>query len=294
MPTLTTRRQATTQERQDAAERRAAGSVQMGYRTRGASAGGPFSPPEGTARSLGFPAELRAKKVTYNEQELYHLHGIASVTDTAYEMWDWAGPYDEIVDGGAFDVTLAADPDVSFLVNHKGLTMARTVPMAGKAATLLLGMEDTGLGTDAYVNPKRDDVSRLVIAIDDGNVTEMSFAFMLVDGWWSQDFMTFKITEVDINRGDVSAVNYGANPYTSISARQREILSDVASLPIGAARAALRELMGRQDVDVDQLYRAYASGVTRDRAAPTGTVAGPVRPMGRSLIYAEALLAEDE
>jgi len=257
---------------------------------------------------MGFPATMRAKKTTYNDQELYHLHGIASVTNTTYEMWDMWGPYDEVIDGGAFDTTLAADPDVAFLTNHRGLTMARTVAMAGKKPTLLLAMEDThvdatdedvpGLGTNAYVNPKRTDVSDLVIAIDDGAITEMSFAFMIVEGWWSDDFLTFKITEVDIDRGDVSAVNYGANPYTSIAARQREILADIARMPAGAARAAFRELAGRSDLDLDTLYRAYAAGDAADQATPTraatAAAATTSRGMGRSLSHVEALLAEDD
>jgi hypothetical protein len=151
--------------------------------------------------------------------------------------------------------------------------MARTLAMAGRQPTLLLGMvegpepTDNGLGVDAYVNPARTDVQDLVTAIDDGNVTQMSFAFMLIEGWWSDDFETFKITEVDIHRGDVSAVNYGANPFTSIEARQQEILADVRNMPASAARAAFRELMARNDLDLDTLMRAYEISETRAKAA---------------------------
>ena len=35
----------------------------------------------------------------------------------------------------------------------------------------------------------------------------MSFAFILDEGRWSEDFTTFTITQVDLDRGDVSAVN---------------------------------------------------------------------------------------
>lgn len=320
--TTTKTRPVTRDEYSRAAEARAAGAdtanylTQLGHRQRGG--GQTFSPPEGRARVVDFPATLRAKKSEYNGQDMYHLRGIASVCDTAYTMYDMFGPYEEIIDSRAFDKTLSADPDVTFLENHKGLSMARTIPMPGKHATLILGMDDVpgmdvrGLGSDAYVNPRRTDVSNLVIAIDDGNITEMSFAFMLTEAWWSDDFMTFKITEVDIDRGDVSAVNYGANPYTSIAARQREILAEVRQLPPGAARAALAELMGRADVDVDVLYRAYAAGRDLDRAeaAPPavvpaaasvagatlrladGTPTGVAR--GRSVTHVTALLAEDE
>jgi len=121
--------------------------------------------------------------------------------------------------------------------------MARTTN-----GTLDLGMVDDGLGSDAWLNPKRQDVSDLVVAVEDKNITEMSFAFMLDDGWWSEDFETFKISKVDLDRGDVSAVNYGANPYTSISARSREIFADLDQFPPGMARAVFQRLAARTDL----------------------------------------------
>jgi len=230
-------------DRKAVAAARAAGATQAGYFRARPSSPVTVNAPCGSARSLAFPAQLRAKLEKRNGQDLNHLDGVASVTDTPYEMWDMFGPYDEIIDHGAFDETLAADPDVAFLVNHRGVTMARTTN-----GTLELGMIDAGLHSDAWLNPKRQDVSDLVIAIEDGNIDQMSFAFMLEEGWWSDDFMTFKITKVDIDRGDVSAVNYGANPYTSIAARSREILDDLDHAPVGVARAALARLAGRQDL----------------------------------------------
>jgi hypothetical protein len=55
----------------------------------------------------------------------------------------------------------------------------------------------------------------------------------------------YTITEVDIDRGDVSAVNYGANPATSMSARAKQALDaidhlDGAPLVAAAARATAR------------------------------------------------------
>lgn len=314
----TTLTRASALEREQAAERRRAAALTNGYMTQderqaARAAGGPGAPssfraPGSQARSVGFPAVMRAKKTTYNDQDLYHLNGIASVVELGYEMWDWAGPYTEIVDARAFDKTLSAGPDTVFLTNHRGLTMARTIPVAGRKATLLLGMvagdeaEENGLGSDAYVNPKRSDVSDLVTAVDDGVVDEMSFAFMLNEGWWSQDFETFRITEVDIDRGDVSAVNYGANPYTSIAARQREILQELRGLPLGAARAAFGMLARRDDIDIDTLYHAYSQSLAMDVAGTSAAatvapaVVKPATPSatGRSLSYYEALIEEDE
>lgn len=218
----------------------------------------------GAARSLAFPAQLRAKLEDRNGQSLYHLSGIASVTDTPYEMWDFFGPYDEIVAREAFDETLAANPDVAFLVNHKGVTMARTTN-----GTLELGMGDTGLESEAWLNPKRQDVTDLVTAIEDRNIDQMSFAFMLDEGWWDDDFTTFKITKLNIDRGDVSAVNYGANPYTSITARSREILDDLDRLPVGVARAALERLSARPDLTPSAQSDAEVKAQL-ERVAPAG------------------------
>jgi HK97 family phage prohead protease len=219
-------------------------------------------------RSVPFAAQLRATPVKRNGQDLIHLDGIASVTDTPYEMWDWAGPYDEIVAREAFDDTLAASPDVAFLVNHRGVTMARTTN-----STLALGMVEAGFHSDAWVNPKRQDVSDLVVAVDDKNIDQMSFAFMLEEGWWNDDFSVFKITKLNIDRGDVSAVNYGANPYTSIAARSRDILEDVDHMPAGIAREAY-ERLGRR-TDFLELDRAEENGTTESRTpAPQSDGAG--------------------
>lgn len=225
------------EERKAAAEARAAGAAQANYYRSRSPEATDWKAPCGTARSLPFAAQLRASLEDRDGQELYHLNGIASVTDKPYEMWDMFGPYEEIVSSRAFTDTLAAKPDVAFLVNHRGVTMARTTN-----GTLELGMAGEGLQSDAWLNPKRQDVKDLVIAIEDKNIDQMSFAFMLEEGRWSEDFTQFTITKLDIDRGDVSAVNYGANPYTSIAARSREILDDLEHLPDGAKRAALARL----------------------------------------------------
>lgn len=195
------------------------------------------------ARRVGFTSSMRAERSTSEQGDRYYFEGVASTTDTPYEMYDSSGPYLETIDHRAFDKTLANDPDVAFLMNHGGITMARTAN-----GTLKLGMVDKGLGVEAWLNPKRSDVNDMVIGLDDGDLTEMSFAFMLDEGEWDEDFENFRITQVDLHRGDVSVVNYGANPYTSVGARQQEIMAALRRLPTGAARAAQTILSGRADV----------------------------------------------
>lgn len=241
-------------------------------------------------RVVPFPAtELRAQLVDYNGQQRYHLEGHASVVDVRYEMWDMFGPYEEIIDRGAFDDTLAAGPDVAFLVNHRGVTMARTTNKS-----LKLSMDDVGLHVEAWLNPKRQDVSDLVTAVDDGDITEMSFAFMLEEGWWSDDFETFKITKTDIDRGDVSAVNYGANPYTDIAARAQQVLADVEHMPPTLGREAVQRLLKRDDLDIDDLFKRaeLVRQYDETRAAVEALPDEPKTPQGRSLTTVEALLED--
>lgn len=204
------------------------------------AAADPATVPSTREREHAAGAQLRVNTVKRDGRDFFHFHGIASTVEQPYEMYDMFGPYTETVDRGAFDVTLRADPDVAFLLNHRGATMART-----KSGTLELNASDEGLVSDAYCNPERADVRDLAHAIGDGDIDQMSFAFRIVRGSWSPDFTEYRILEVDLHRGDVSAVNYGANPNTSIAARAKQALEAVAELPAPilrevAARATAR------------------------------------------------------
>jgi HK97 family phage prohead protease len=196
--------------------------------------------PSGPSRELQFPGEIRQKTVTIDGQKYLEVEGYASTFGQGYEMWDMFGPYTEEVDHTAFDVTLAAGPDTAFLVNHKGVTMARTTATVGDKRSLELYADDTGFGMHGFLNLNRQDVRDLASALDDELITEMSFAFMLKDGWWNKDFDVFRIMEADVDRGDVSAVNYGANPYTTIAARASSMLRDLRQMPAPVQREAMR------------------------------------------------------
>lgn len=142
------------------------------------------------------------------------LEGYACVTERAYDMWDGWGPYTEIVSQGAFGATLLAQPDVKLLFNHRGMPMARTV-----GGTLTLSEDSTGLLMRAEPVMGLPITQEVLSGIDAQLLDEMSFAFTITRGHWSPDYMEFRIEEVDINRGDVSVVTYGANPHTSVDAR---------------------------------------------------------------------------
>lgn len=190
------------------------------------------------------PTRLRAEKTEKDGKQWYVVEGYATVYERGYEMWDMFGEYTEVVSAGAAEQTIEANPDVVFLVNHQGLAMARTV-----AGTLELRSDQVGLFDRAWLNPQRQDVKDLILGIDDGTITEQSFAFRIVSGQWSPDYAEYRINVFDINRGDTSAVNYGANPHTSIAARAREVFGDLDKLPVGMALAMRDRLNGRTDLD---------------------------------------------
>lgn len=214
---------------------------------------------EAQRQGVRFTSELRAKKVERDGMDWYEVEGYASVAGQGYEMWDWYGPYTEIMDAGAFAETLAADPIVVYRENHTGTPMAST-----RNGRLTLWSDSTGLGDRALLNPKRDDVKRHVMAIEDRDMTEQSFMFRIVNGQWSPDYTEYRITKVDLDRGDVGGVTYGANPHTSLAARSGDFLRELAALPPTAARAALAVLAQRGDVTdphvVDPTDPAPAAG----------------------------------
>ena len=166
---------------------------------------GPIAPRTRAALTLRAAGTLERDGLT-----VAHIGGHASTTEDPYEMYDMFGPYTEIVTAGAFEKTLGAGPLVEFTVNHGhggGLPMAHT-----RNSTLDLAEDETGLNYDAFVDPERADVAILLAALERGDMAEASFKFRITSGMWSPDYTEFRINEVDLDGGDVSAVNFGANP----------------------------------------------------------------------------------
>lgn len=151
-----------------------------------------------------------------------NFYGHASVTDKPYEMYGGPdkGGWTETVDKGAFKHTLGRNPDVPFKINHEGMNLARTT-----AGNLQLREDGVGLEVKAQLDTRVSVVNDLVLLMDAGNINEMSFAFRVTkqawlnaDGeevpWWDLSGTDRHIQQVDINKGDVSVVNYGASPHT--------------------------------------------------------------------------------
>jgi HK97 family phage prohead protease len=189
-----------------------------------------------------------------------HFEGYASVTcedyedrANAYEMEDWVGPWLEAMVRGCFTKTIREACDTCFVVNHTGVSMARTKP-----DTLKLAEDSTGLHVDARLNPVRSDVQILRAAVDDGAIDEMSFAFQVMRQRWSYleengEIDRRWITEVSLNKGDVSPVNYGANPHTggTVSMRSAAAVLSGRGATFAAIAAAMREIRSGEPVSQD-------------------------------------------
>ncbi|MFI5973518.1 HK97 family phage prohead protease [Streptomyces sp. NPDC051452] len=198
------------------------------------------------------------------------LTGYASVFDSPYEVY--GGPpygWTEVVDRKAFDTTLAARADTHLLINHAGMPLART-----KSGTLKLATDTTGLHVEAGLDPSDPDVQSLVPKMKRGDMDEMSFGFRVKDDEWSEDYTERRLLEVSLHKGDVSVVNWGANPATSAQLNSAsEALELLATLDPEAALAEIRS----DGIDLERLTRArdtVAAMHRRMRPEPKKTSSG--------------------
>lgn len=190
------------------------------------------------------------------------LSGWASVTERAYDM----GYYEETIKRGAFAKTLSEKPDVQLLLNHEGLPLARTL-----SGTLRLTEDERGLAVDADLNPDDPDVQRLMPKVQRGDIDQMSFAFRVTRQTWDEDYENREIAEVNIDRGDVSVVNQGANPATTFSMRDIAVRYELpGTAQFAAALAELRAGDQISDVTMGTLQRVLdlidASDTNVDKA----------------------------
>ena len=134
--------------------------------------------------------------------------------------------------GGWWEETIAPEAidddtlkDVRFLVNHnfKGIPLARSRNNT-KNSTMRLVKDENGVNMEADLDPKNPTAAELNSAIERGDVSGMSFAF-LVDGdkWDDLDSDYPKRTITHISEIlEISAVTWPAYEQTSISSRSLE------------------------------------------------------------------------
>lgn len=198
------------------------------------------------------------------------LDGYASTFNQPYQLYGGpaAGGWDEEVDPAAFNVTLREKPDLHLLINHEGMPLART-----KSGTLLLSTDKKGLRAQAPNLDRRDpDVQRLEVKMERGDMDEMSFAFRVKQQAWNEDYTHRTLQEVSLHKGDVSVVNFGANPTTS--AQLRSLMKQLSALDLAKLSKARRtSKRAATEPDDDPIALAQAVDACLDQAqALFGTV----------------------
>lgn len=192
-----------------------------------------------------------------------------------YESYDCYGGVErggwvETIDRRAFDKTLNQNPDVQLLLNHEGLPLARTT-----SGTLQLSADSRGLKVRAMLDSSDPDVQRILPKMRRGDLNEMSFAFRVKDQRWDDTYNNRLITEVSLQRGDVSVVSYGMNPDTKVVVSRQAIgaLAELSEDQMVELRKLDRAELRRA---VDVLQRAAGDEIS----IPTIGVSGPTRASG--------------
>ena len=124
------------------------------------------------------------------------------------------GGFIEQIDPKAFTRSLKANADVRALIDHNpSLILGRTL-----SGTLQLSTDSTGLLVE--ITPPDTSYSRdLMVSLERGDVTQMSFAFITKQDSWDKEETLNIRTLLDVDLHDVSAVTYPAYLNTEIGLR---------------------------------------------------------------------------
>ncbi|MEP4236049.1 HK97 family phage prohead protease, partial [Parasphingorhabdus sp.] len=107
-------------------------------------------------RTQSVPVELRM------DGDVIKVSGYAAVFD---EETDIGGMFREVIRPGAFKSAIERNDNVSFLINHDGLPLART-----SSGTLKLTEDRTGLRIDTELDATDPDVARIVPKMKRGDL----------------------------------------------------------------------------------------------------------------------------
>lgn len=205
------------------------------------------SNPNREYRSMPLNIEKRAE----GEEKSYIVEGYATTFGNTYELYrDGRYIVKERVDKDAFANTDMSD--VVFQFDHEGRVYART-----KNGTVELNVDNIGLHQKTDLG--RTSSSRAAFEdIEAGNYYQMSFAFTVTDDEYEEEeqdngdiILTRTIKEIG-KLYDVSAVSFPANPYTSISARTKE-LCDGEIAKIEAERLHREEIRNKREAILARL-----------------------------------------
>lgn len=195
--------------------------------------------------------------------------------------------------GVANDV-LSRNADVRFLFNHEGMPLARTL-----SGTLTLDTTNTrGLPMTATLSARQSLANDLAVAIERGDVNQMSCGFVVGADDWNDDETERSISAFS-DMFDVSAVTYPASPTTSIELAFRSIIAQpiesqarVRQLWVAVGKdfrdgkglsaehaahlqSALSALHSTDDFDIASIVRSQAAAVATEPAEQDETTDEP-------------------
>lgn len=148
------------------------------------------------------------------------LKGYALVFDA--QSLDLGG-FREIIAPEAVDRTLSTAADVRALVDHDSAKIiGRT-----RSGTLVLRKDRHGLAVTIEPDQDISYAKDIMRAVDRGDVTGMSFGFMVREDSWNYEGKTPIRTVLDMDVREVSIVTFPAYPDTSIAMRSLQDFNKV-------------------------------------------------------------------
>lgn len=161
-------------------------------------------------RAFNFNVEVRADKDA-------KLKGHAAVFDEYADINTWTGSFKERIMRGAFTDSIQVD-DVRALFNHD----PNYVLGRNKSGTLALMEDEIGLAIEIDP-PKTQFASDLMHLIERGDISQMSFAFIVQKDSWTrgEDNEPDKRDIIKVQLFDVSPVTYPAYEGTDVALASR-------------------------------------------------------------------------
>lgn len=150
--------------------------------------------------------------------DLVQITGAPIVYNAPYSVLDAYGEFEERMHPGVANDVLAKQADVRFLFDHTGLPLARTA-----SGTLTLNDGTNELRFVANLDLRQQLANDLIIAIQRGDISQMSCGFVVGQDEWNSDYSKREVYRFQ-QLLDVSAVTYPASPTTSIEIAQRMML----------------------------------------------------------------------
>lgn len=211
--------------------------------------------PDIDVTKLNLPQRILRAAPNGNAAQIDPLKGIIEGCPIVFEARTAIGDlfYEEIDPHALDEADLS---DVKFMVNHNDGMLPLARHRRGKRSTMEIEIKPDGMHIKTTLDIENNATAReLCSAIQRGDIEDMSFAFgVLVSGYeWRDldtDMPTRRITKIS-KVFEVSAVNDGAYPQTSIYARSPASL-DNDKIALDNAKAAALENEQRRQADDSQ------------------------------------------